>query len=298
MRFGLLGTGQWAETTQAAALAANPGAEFVGVWGRNPRKAAALAARFGAQGYPDVDDLLADVEAVAVALPPDIQAPLAERAARLGRHLLLDKPLALDVAAADRVVGAVEETGVASVIFFTNRFIPSIRDFLAGPASVGSWDAGRVTMYASIFGPDSPYRDSAWRREHGGLWDVGPHALSLLLPVLGPVERVSAVAAPHHGTHVLLRHRDGAASTMALSLEVPPEAVASEFVFHGRDGFIEVPRGSVDPVTACGLAIDELTATARTGGSVHPCDVRFGRTVVAILAAADTACRNGTVEVP
>ncbi|MEK8169577.1 hypothetical protein NKH77_06515 [Streptomyces sp. M19] len=52
MRFGLLGTGHWAAATQGAALAAHPDAELVGVWGRDPAKAAALAGRLGAARTP------------------------------------------------------------------------------------------------------------------------------------------------------------------------------------------------------------------------------------------------------
>src|SRR6185295_18080660 len=92
LKFGLLGTGYWAAETQAAALAAHPDAEFVGVWGRDPAKAQALADRYGVRAYGGVDALIADVDAVAVALPPDVQGELAARAAEAGRHLLLDKP--------------------------------------------------------------------------------------------------------------------------------------------------------------------------------------------------------------
>ena len=70
--------------------------------------------------------MLADVDAVAIALPPDVQAPLAARAARAGKHLFLDKPLALSVTAADDVVAAVTDAGVRSVVFFTSRFRPEV----------------------------------------------------------------------------------------------------------------------------------------------------------------------------
>jgi predicted dehydrogenase len=48
MRFGLVGTGYWAESTHAPALATTPGARLASVWGRDPDAAAALAARHGA----------------------------------------------------------------------------------------------------------------------------------------------------------------------------------------------------------------------------------------------------------
>jgi predicted dehydrogenase len=295
MRFGLLGTGYWAAETQGAALARHPDAEFAGVWGRNPAKAGVLADRYGVRAYRDLDDLLAEVDAVAVALPPDVQADLAVRAADAGRHLLLDKPVALSVDAANRVVAAVDRAGVASLVFFTNRFQPEIDAFLRSKAEAGGWGGARVAMLGSIFAPGSPYAGSAWRREHGGLWDVGPHALSLVMPVLGEVERVAAMAGPHDTAHVLVGHRGGAVSTLALSLDAPLAATAQETIFFGEAGFAAVPRPERDAVAAFGTAISQLVADVGAGRTSHPCDVRFGRDVVAILAAAEQAIREASV---
>src|SRR4051812_27260397 len=97
MRIGLLGTGPWAGMAHAPALSEHAGVDFAGVWGRRPEAAKELADRYGTRSYDDVDALLADVDAVAVALPPAVQADLAVRAARAGRHLLLDEPLATTV---------------------------------------------------------------------------------------------------------------------------------------------------------------------------------------------------------
>jgi predicted dehydrogenase len=246
MRFGLLGTGHWAEHTQGAALAAHPDVDLVGVWGRDPGKADALAGRLHTTGYSDVDALIAEVDAVAVALPPDVQAPLAVKAARAGRHLLLDKPVALTVADADDVVDAAAGAGVASIVFFTGRFDPAIAAALDLAAAAGGWSSARVTMYASIFTEDNPYGQSPWRRERGGLWDVGPHALSRLLPVLGPVTEVTAMAGAYSTAHVLLRHVSGAVSTMALTLDAPAAAVFSQAQLHGVEGVVTLPS------TSCG----------------------------------------------
>ena len=84
MRFAVVGTGYWARETHAAALAAHPDADLVGVWGRSFTRAAELADAVGAQPYEHVDDMFADVDAVAFAVPPDVQAELAVRAARQG----------------------------------------------------------------------------------------------------------------------------------------------------------------------------------------------------------------------
>src|SRR3954451_23581403 len=95
MRFGVLGTGFWAREIHAASLAEHPDAELVGVWGRDLAKAKALGAQFDVQGYDDLDALLTQVDAVSFAVPPDVQVPVAIHAAEGGKHLLLEKPIAL-----------------------------------------------------------------------------------------------------------------------------------------------------------------------------------------------------------
>ncbi|MEH1012919.1 Gfo/Idh/MocA family oxidoreductase [Micromonospora sp. CPCC 206060] len=300
LRFGLFGTGHWAAQTHAAALDAHPQAELAGVWGRDPGKARSLAERHGVPAFDDMDALLDAVDAVAVALPPDVQADIAVRAATAGRHLLLDKPLALSTVDADRVVTAAAQAGVASVVFFTSRFQPNVAAFLASTAAVGGWHGAQVTMFASIFQPGSPYGRSPWRREHGGLWDVGPHALSVILPVLGRVTRVAAMDGPRGAVHLLLDHAfAGATSTVSLSLDAPPEAKRNEVLFHGENGVERVPPGDGSPVTAFGVALDQLIEEVDAGTRDHHCDVRFGREVVAVLDAAGTACTEGrTVSLP
>ena len=298
LRFGLLGTGYWAAQTQGAALAAHPEAELVAVWGRDPAKADDLAARLGARSCRELDGLLADVDAVAIAVPPDVQADLAVRAAAVGVHLLLDKPVAFGVTAADRVVAEVDRHQLASLVFFTSRYQPNITGFLRELAAAGPWDGARVTMFASIFQPGNPYGQSPWRRERGGLWDIGPHALAMILPVLGPVDRVTATEGPHATSHVTLAHRSGAVSTMALTLDAPAATTTTEFLFFGAPGRRPAPAGAGSAMDAFGVAISDLVRMVADGASTHPCDVRFGREVVAVLAAAQAASRQGCAVEP
>ncbi|WP_431915653.1 Gfo/Idh/MocA family protein [Micromonospora wenchangensis] len=289
LRFGLFGTGHWAARTHGAGLDAHPRAELVGVWGRNPDRTAALAARHGVPAFDDVDALLDACDAVAVALPPDVQAGIAVRAATAGRHLLLDKPLALSLDEADRVVAAARSAGVASVVFFTQRFHPNVDGFLTATAAAGGWQHARVTQFASIYAAGSPYGGSRWRREQGALWDIGPHALSIVLPVLGRVTRVAAMDGPGGLVHLLLTHDGGATSALSLTLDAPSTAVTRDVVFFGENGTATVPPGDGDALAAFGTAVDQLLAEIDSGGRDHRCDVRFGREVVAVLAAAETA---------
>ncbi|MFB7598129.1 Gfo/Idh/MocA family protein [Streptomyces sp. NPDC056160] len=288
MRIGLLGTGPWAQMVHAPALGGHDGLDFAGVWGRRPAAAEELAARHGTRAYADVDALLADVDAVAVALPPDVQAELAVRAARAGCHLLLDKPLAATVATGRAVTEAVRASQVASVVFFTTRFQTAPEAWIGEQAARGEWFTGRAEWLGAVFTGDSPFAASPWRREKGALWDVGPHALSVLLPVLGDVRRVSAAApGPGDTVHVVLDHAGGASATLTLSLTAPAAAAGATVELRGAAGATVLPEGSEEAVAAFRRAADALTEAARTGRA-HPCDAAFGLRVTEILAEAQT----------
>ncbi|MFD8071230.1 Gfo/Idh/MocA family protein [Streptomyces sp. NPDC059718] len=287
MRIGLLGTGPWAEIAHGPALVAHPDVEFTGIWGRRPEAAAALAATLGTRAYADVDELIGDVDAVAIALPPDVQAPLAARAAEAGRHLLLDKPVATTLTDARRVADAAEAAGVASVVFFTLRFDATSSAWIDEQAAVDGWFTARAEWFGSVFtSGDSPFAASPWRREKGALWDVGPHALSVLLPVLGDVTALTAVQGPGDTVHLVLRHDSGASSTAALSLTAPPAAAGMTVELRGTSGVVSLPGRADGPVPAFGNAIDALLTAVRTGVP-HPCDARFAARVTELLASAD-----------
>ena len=288
-RFGVLGTGYWAETCHGRALADHPDVELVGFWGRDAQRAREVAARTGGRGFGDVDELLAAVDAVAIALPPHVQAPLAARAARAGRHLLLDKPLALDVAAADDVVTAARAGGVASVVNVTYLFQPEITAWLAQMAALaaahGPWEGALARWGGTIDAPGSPYGGSAWRREWGGLWDCGPHALSIVLALLPPVQRVTAARGVRDAVNVALEHRGGAGSALSLTLTAPAGAGGSFATVWGPGGRHDLPRFTGTPQQGLARAVDELRRSAAEG-SPHPLDAASGRDVVAVLAAA------------
>jgi predicted dehydrogenase len=294
MRFGVLGTGFWARVVHATALAAHPDAELVGIWGRDLAKAKALGAQFEVAGYDDLDQLLAQCDAVSISLPPDVQVPLAERAAAAGKHLLLEKPIALDVAGADRLVTAVREAGVASVVFFTARFGTATATWLQQAART-RLDGGAMTWLGANYEPDSPFRDSVWRKQHGALWDLGPHALSLLMPTLGPVVSVQAGAGRGDTVHLVFRHGSRAASTVTLSSTVGTLASGTDIWLHGEAGRLVLLPDYDSPVEAHQVAVSELSAAALTGGT-HPCDVGFGRDVVEVLAACQRALASGCRE--
>jgi predicted dehydrogenase len=287
LRFGVLGTGYWAREAHATALAAHDRAELVGVWGRDPAKAEAVARRFGVRAFADLDRLLDEVEAVAVAVPPDVQPGLAVRAAEAGRHLLLDKPLALSLADAERVAAATAAARVTSLVFFTLRFLPEVAAFVREAGEAGGWDGGEGAWLGSALEPGSPYAGSAWRQAKGALWDLGPHVLALVLPVLGPVERVTAGRGRGDTVHLVLGHAGGASSTVTLSQSVPAAANRIGLQLWGPRGAAAVPPFQLAHLVALEAAIGQFTDAVAAGVTEHPCDVRLGRDTVAVLEAAE-----------
>ena len=289
LRFGLAGTGYWAQVTHAPALAAAEGIELTSVWGRDLQKAASLAAEHGAAAYRDFAEFLASVDAVAFSVPPDVQQELALRAARAGKHLLLEKPVALSVPAADELAAAVAAAGVASVVFFTHRFQPAVRAWLADLAARGPWLGGTLTWLGTALEAASPF-NTPWRRDKGGLWDLGPHAVSLLWAGLGPVVSVTADAGPPGVAYLILHHDSGATSSATLTLGAPAAAEYLSLETWGGPGRSAAPLGGdAEAAAALRVALGELAANARAGVTEHPCDVRFGRDVVAVLAQAEHA---------
>ncbi|MEO3938039.1 Gfo/Idh/MocA family oxidoreductase [Dermatophilaceae bacterium Soc4.6] len=219
IRFGLVGAGPWAERFHAPMIAGSPGVELAGVWARRAEAAVALAAPYGARVSSSYDDLLAHCDAVAFAVPPDVQADLAPRAARAGRHLLLEKPLAFTVAGAQEIVDAVDAAGVTSLLMVRNRFDPAVVELLHASAEVVT--RGVVARFVSGAALPGETFATPWRQERGALFDLAPHALDLIEALLGPVEGITATGDPKRWVGVTTRHTGGAVGQVALSLTVP-----------------------------------------------------------------------------
>jgi predicted dehydrogenase len=293
MRFGLVGTGYWARATHAAAITSTPGATLAAVWGRNEEAAKDIADVHHATAFTGEDAIgafLDGVDAVAFSVPPYVQAPIATQAARAGKHLLLEKPIALTNEDADELVAAVEEAGVASVVFFTLRFFGEIRAWLTDENARGGWSGqgwsgGHGEWLGAVLNPDSPF-NTPWRHDKGGLWDLGPHVLSLLWACLGPVTGVTATAGRADLTHLVLTHDSGATSTATMTLNAPPAAASTSLYVWGEAGRSIMPAAPWDPVECLRTALSELLAMADTGTTTHPCDARLGRDIVHVLSAA------------
>ena len=105
---------------------------------------------------------------------------------------------------------------------------------LADPGRAHQLAGGATSWLSSLAG--SPFDSSPWRKEHGALWDIGPHALSILVPLLGPVVAVQAGAWAARHRAPRADPRVGVASTVTLSHTVAPLSTGIEFFVHGDAG--------------------------------------------------------------
>ena len=271
MRIGLVGTGYWARETHAPGIDGAPDAALTAVWGRNPEATNTLAQSHRAIGYADFDEFLRQVDAVSFSVPPDVQATLAVRAAEAGKHLLLEKPIALDEQAGDALVASVQASGVAALVFFTHLFSPPVTHWFRSIDNA-EWLGGDAYWLGSALCDDNPF-NTPWRRRYGGLWDVGPHAVADLWRTLGPVIKVTADSGAPDVTHLILHHQSGASSTCTLTLSAPDAADGFTMMLWGAGGRAHLPISEVDSQQAHTVAVQDLVALGRSGDREHPANV-------------------------
>ena len=294
MRFGLVGTSFWAREVHAAGIRASDKGELVGVWGRDPAKTRELANSVGATAYDDFSALLDVVEAVSFSVPPHVQAELAVSAATAGRHLLLEKPIATSVEAADALVTAVANASVGSAVFLTSCYTPERREWSRRMQEAGPWRGAGAIWLASAFAEGSPF-DTPWRHEKGALWDVGPHILAGLTDGVGPISEVlTAARGAGDLIHVVLRHDTGATSTFTATLNAPRAVARQQLRVWGDSEVVEMPQSNQPAQQTFAVAVDELVGTAESGRP-HRLSVEFGRHVVALLARAEELAGPPTV---
>ncbi|PRX47438.1 putative dehydrogenase [Prauserella shujinwangii] len=284
LRVGLVGAGSWARTVHAPGLTEHPGTSLTSVWTRRPEVAAALADEHGARACATFDELVDEVDAVALAVPPGVQADLAVRAARAGRHLILEKPLASDVAGAERVAEAVRDADVVALMLLTMRYALPTREWLADVTAAGGWRGGSARwLSGALLG--ERYGGSSWRHTEGALADIGPHAFDLLDAALG---EITGVLAAHRGDgdvwHVLLAHAGGATSTAALSLRLPVRPTVVEFAVYGEGGYRTLGRRPGAAAESYTALLDDFAAMVASGTRTHPCDVWRGVHLQRVIA--------------
>lgn len=282
---GLVGAGPWARLVHAPMLAAGPETRLTGIWARRPEAAETLAGEFATRSVPSFAALLDACEAVAFAVPPAVQAELAVTAARAGKALLLEKPLADSVDGARRLADAAGGAGVGSIVVLTARFGPGVRAFLRDAATFDA--AGGRSWFLSGAFLHGVFAHSPWRQERGTLLDVGPHAVDLITAALGPAVSVRAHASPGGWVGIALGHESGAVSEVSLCSRTDlPDGNRSGAEIYGPAGVLEVDTRAEDRDRTFATLRAEFAAVARSGAA-HPCDAQRGLELQLIIDRAE-----------
>ena len=140
VRFGLIGSGYMGRTYAACLTRHVPNATLTSVWGG--RRAAATAAEFGVEADASLEAMLArdDVDGVVITSPHTAHRDQAVAAAAAGKHVYLEKPMALSVAECDEIRGACAAAGVQLTVNFVTRFrdAPLAMKRLVDDGAIGS----------------------------------------------------------------------------------------------------------------------------------------------------------------
>jgi predicted dehydrogenase len=239
LRIAVVGTGFGARI-HVPGLRACGRFDVVALVGRDAARTRAVAARAGVEhACVTLDEALAlpGLDAVAIATPPVSHAALATAAARAGKHVLCEKPMARDVAEAEGMAAAIRAAGVTGLVDFEFRFHPA-RAMLARLVRRGDLGAPRL-----LVGVDAlplyvaPYKEPpAWwfDADAGGGWlgASGSHLIDAVRAWLGDVASVAAmVETLGRGTAddtfaLLLRLASGARAVLAQSAAVLGPRVA------------------------------------------------------------------------
>src|SRR6185503_10526596 len=221
--FAIVGAGMVARY-HATAIGRMPGARLVAICREDVARADAAAAQFGVPCETSYDALLArgDVDAVCVCTPSGLHAAQAIAAARAGKHVLVEKPMALTLGDADAMITACASAGVRLGVALQRRTEPA---YQAVHTAVVAGLLGQPILGLALipYHRTQAYYDSArwrgtWAEDGGGaLMNQGIHIADLLLWFMGDVEEVQArVATVSHAIEVeddlaaTLRFRSGA----------------------------------------------------------------------------------------
>jgi UDP-N-acetylglucosamine 3-dehydrogenase len=219
MRFGMIGAGGMARV-HASVLSRIPGVTVAAFADpQMPPAGRELAQQLGADILTTPEALLArsDIDAIVVAVPTDLHCDLVVQAARAGKHVMSEKPLARTVEQGERMLQEADKAGVKLAVGHVVRYFP---EYAAAQASVARGDVGTPGVVRAARGGAFPARPGGWfgdfARSGGVVLDVMIHELDWLIWTFGSVERVYARGLLNAGipdkdmAMAILRFRSGA----------------------------------------------------------------------------------------
>jgi len=259
LRFALVGAGMVSDA-HARSLAELPDAELAVVFSRTEARAKAFADKYRVDASTDLDEVLgrSDVDAVIITTAPYNHEPHAVAAMKAGKHVLVEKPMAVTTAECDRMMTVADETGRTLGVVFQSRFkndVCRVKE-LVDTGRLG--DLLHLSGYVKWYRPQSYYEANDWRgkvaTEGGGvIFSQAGHTLDLMRWIGGPVDWVftNMVTAPVHqgieienlGT-VTMRFANGATGTLEAATALYP-GLPEQLAVHASKGTIMLEAGDV-----------------------------------------------------
>jgi UDP-N-acetyl-2-amino-2-deoxyglucuronate dehydrogenase len=245
----IIGPGKVAHT-HARALAAIPESNFVAVCGRTPEKTRAFADTYGVRAYTSLDKLLRDpdVQAIVICTPHPQHGEQAIAAAQAGKHVLVEKPMAITLADCDGMIAAAKANQVKLGVISQRRLYPCVQRVKRAidGNKIGVPLLGTVTLLGWR-GPEYYAMDAwrgTWQGEGGGvLVNQAPHQLDLFQWLMGPIEELFGYWDNLNHPYIevedtvvaVLRFKNGALGNLVLSNSQNPGLYGNIHI-HGDSG--------------------------------------------------------------
>lgn len=201
VRIAAVGVGRWANVL-ADAYVTSDVVKLVTCFNRSAEKGQAFAAKYGCEYDESLEQLLRrdDIEGVIVTVPNDHHADVIEQVARAGKHVYVEKPIAVDLAEALRIQRVVEETGITFMCGHSARRLGGLREIKAMKESGA---LGDVSMIEAVFSNErglelkpGDWRGNPEKSPGGPLTQLGVHQIDNMQYLLGPVKRVFTIGKP------------------------------------------------------------------------------------------------------
>ena len=253
MRIGIAGTGTMAEVHAAAWRTI--GAELTGCASLSPAQAEAFSQRHNIRRFEDYADLLDTVDIVDICTPTATHKPMVLRAAKAGKHVICEKPIALTLEDARAMIDACRD--VRFFIGMVVRFFPQYRSAKQLVAAGRIGNPGVLRLKRVSYVPQKPPADWYFNEALSGgmVVDLMIHDFDYARWVGGEVDRVYAlktvaVDSPAQYVQAILRLKTGALALIAGGWAYPPGVFRTGLDLSGTEGVIEWSSDQPSPLTA------------------------------------------------
>jgi predicted dehydrogenase len=249
IRTAIIGPGKVAHL-HAKGLVNSVNAEFVAVCGRTFSKAETFAAQYGVKAYGDLETMIKEekVEALLVCTPHPYHRDPVVKAASLGVHCLIEKPMASSLSDCDAMLEAARENNVTLGVISQRRFYEPVKRMKKAidEGKIGKPALGHIILLGwrdEAYYNSDPWRGK-WDTEGGGvLVNQAPHQLDLFQWLMGEIEQVYAVTRNLNHPYIevedtavaVVQFKGGAVGNILLSNSQKP-GIYGKIHIHGSNG--------------------------------------------------------------